>query len=378
MASKTPSASPSNTGVLGTNGGATIIPALWAKKKYFSQTGSIANQKVTIDFKKAGMSNEFVKRVIIRLSGTINTGSATVGTATGNDNPEGLLTNALLQTSPSFQNLLPVNGMSGRGAKWDRGVQRGRLIAYSAITDGGGVETVNWEYEFFFQRRGNFPHGVRKAVEYGLDVSKYSSVVMTLTFGGQTLLFTGGSNTWDFSGLSLDMWAEVSYATYPSGLHATEIYEQSFPITANGDLLINQLPAGCMYDEIVILAEHNNALTDEIIGNIDIEGAGRVWQYAGDSNADFLRDIASTDAFDGSVTIANLAGVYVCENEPDGSFYRAIDARNSQILIKVNVIGWTSSGTYNCRLIARKMVPYGVLAHAPAQAGKPRAKGAAA
>lgn len=370
---KTVSTSPANTGVLGTSGGQTIVPALWAFKKYYSQTSSILGQKVTIDFKKAGMSNEFVNRIVIRLSGSINTGSSGAGTATGNDNPEGLLTNALLQTSPTFQNLLPVNGVSGRGMKWDRGVQRGRLVAYTAITDNTGATSVNWEYEFWFKRKGNFPYGVKKAIEYGLDVSKYTSVVLTLTFGTQATLFTT-TNVW-VDNMTLDMWADVSYQTYPSGEHATEIYEQSFPIVANGDLLINQLPAGCMYDEIVILGEHNNVLTDSIIGNIDIEGAGRVWQYAGDSNADTIRDIKSTEAFDGSVTIANLAGVYVSENSPSGSFLRAIDARQSQILIKVNIIGWTSSGTYNCRLIARKMVPYGVLARAPQHAGAPRPAG---
>lgn len=361
--------SPQNTGVLGTNGGNSVIPALFAKKKYFTQTGSILGQKVTIDFKKAGMSNEYVSRVIIRLSGTINTGSGTPGTATGMDNPEGLLATCTLQTSPTFAQLLPVNGVSGRGAKWDRGVQRGRIISYTAIADGAGSVAVNWEYEFFMKRRGNFPHGVKKAVEYGLDVSKYTNVLFTLTFADQTALFSGTATPWDATGLVLDMWAEVGYQTYPDGLHATEIYEQFFPVTANGDLLINQLPAGCMYDSITLLAEHNNALVNGVLGNIDIEGGGRNWYYAGDANADFIRDIASTDAFDGSETIANLAGVYVAVNEQDGSFFRAIDARNSQILIKANIVGWTSSGTYGIRLITRKMVPFAVQAYDPKAAG---------
>ncbi len=362
----------SSQAVLGSNGGLTNIDALWAKKKYFTQTGSIANNKVTIDFKKAGLSNEFIKRCIIRLSGTINTGSSGAGTATGNDNPEGLLNTALLQTNPVAWSLLPVNGLSGRGLKWDRAVQRGRLIAYTAITDNTGATAVNWEYEMFFQRRGNFPHGVIKAVEYGLDMQYFNSVVLTLTFGGQTNLFSGSSNTWDFSGLTLDMYLEVGYQTYPSGLHATEIYEQNFPFFGNGDFLINQLPAGCFYDELILIVEKDNVPTDEIINNIDLEGAGRTWMPAGDTNADFIRDIASTDAFDGSVTIANLAGIYVFENEPDGSFLRAVDARNSQILIKPTVTGWVTGHTWNLRLIARKMVPYGVLARAPAAKGKPR------
>ena len=355
-------ARPSQTGVLGTNGGATVIPALWAKKKYFTQQGSILDQKVTIDFKKAGISNEFIKRIILRLSGTIDTGAATAGTATGLDNPEGLLSIALLQTNPVQQNLLPVNGVSGRGFRWDRGVQRGRLIAYSAITDGSGVIAVNFEYEIFQQRRGNFPHGVRQAVEYGLDSSKYQSIVLTLTFGGKSALFTGSpTNIWDGAGLVLEMFLEVGYLTYPPGLHATEIYEQVFPVTANGDFLINQLPAGCFYDEIILLTEKDNLLTDGIIDNIDVEGAGRTWMPAGDNNANFIRDILSTDAFDGSVSIANLAGAYVIENEPDGSFLRAIDARNSQILIKPHVVGWVTGHPTNLRLICRKVVPYGVM-----------------
>lgn len=360
-----------NTAVLGTNGGVTNIAALWSKKKYFTQQGSILGQKVTIDFKKQGLSNEFIKRAILRLSGTINTGSAGAGTATGNDNPEGLLTNALLQTNPVPWTLLPINGLTGRGLRWDRAVQRGRIINYTAITDNTGSTVVNWEYEIFFQQRGNFPHGVKKDVEYGLDMQYYNSVVLTLTFGSQELLFVT-TNVWTGTGLLLEMFLEVGYQTYPPGLHATEIYEQNFPFFGNGDFLINQLPAGCFYTHLTLIVEKDNVPTDGIINNIDLEGAGRTWQPAGDNNADFIRDIASTDAFDGSVSISNLAGVYVFENMPDGSFLRTVDARNSQILIKPTVSGWVTGHTYNLRLIARKMVPFGVLARKPDAAGKPR------
>jgi hypothetical protein len=356
-----------------------IIPALWQQK--LIAVSSFKSQ-VVFDLFKYGMSNEVLKRLWVRVKGTLNTGSATAGTATGLLNPFDLLTSSTFVLAPvPGAGLLPFNQPSGRSLYLLEAIQRRNFASQNfttAITDGGGAETVDWRYNFNFRR--NF---AKKGIEYDLPLAKFTSAVLTLNFGGQTTLFTGGSNTWDFSGLNVELWGDYGYDVDPAGVHATEVYEQVFPITANGDLLINQLPAGVLYTDFAFLAEKNNVPTNGIVNNIDIEGAGRNWTMPGDNNASILNEIVTTEQFDGSAassgfggasTLGGVAGLYLFPMR-DGSYLRSFDARNTQLLIKVNITGWENSHTYNLRMIARKLTPYGIIAHNPANAGTTVASG---
>jgi hypothetical protein len=201
-------------------------------------------------------------------------------------------------------------------------------------------------------------------------------------------LFTGSSNTWSFAGLNVDLWGDWDYDSSPAGVHATEVYEQVFPITANGPLLINQLPAGVIYTDIALMTEHNNVPVNAIVDNIDIEGGGRNWTFAGTPNAALFNAEFTREAFDGTGTVigfgqesdalsaedTGLDGIYTFPMR-GGSFLRGLDARNTQLLIKLNVTGWTNSGTYNARLLVRKLTPYGIVAHAAGSAsGAPKGK----
>ena len=351
-----------------------IIPALWQKK--FVDT-SIYKSQINFDLYKAGLSNEFLKRLIVRVSGTINAGTATPGAATGLLNPYDLLQNATLNLSPTpGSGLVPFNQLSGRGLYLAKAINRREFasqnVEINSIVDGGGVaQAVDWLYEFTFQR-----NHVRKPAEYGLPLSKFTSAVLSLTFGPQTVLTTGSANTWSFAGLNVDLWGDWDYDSAPAGVHATELFEQSFPITANGQLLINQLPAGVIYTDLAFVLEHNGVPVDALIDNIDVEGGGRNWTFPGDKNASLLNKEFTRERFDGtgtkygfgtpvntpSATGAALVGLYIFPMR-GGSFLRGLDARNTQLLIKLNVVGWTSSGTYNCRLIGRKLTPFGISAH---------------
>ena len=196
------------------------VPALWNRRKLYS-TAFVAGGSVPIELTKYAQT-DFISRLWVRLTGSINTGAATAGSATGNDNPEGLLLTALLQTSPVIAGAVPFNAVSGRGIRWDSAKNRGFLINPTALTDGGGSQTVNVWYELIFKRRG-----IRKNIEYAFDISKYTSALLTLNFGGQTTLFTGGSNTWSFSSLNVEVWTESDFNVSPVQEHAVELFEQS-------------------------------------------------------------------------------------------------------------------------------------------------------
>lgn len=363
-----------------------IIPALWQKK--FIDT-SVYKTQVNFDLFKAGLSNEFIKRLVVRVNGTVNTGSATAGTATGLLNPYDLLKSATFNVSPTpGAGLVPFNQVSGRGLYLLKAINRREFVTQNGvigeITDAGGSSVaVDYEYTFTFQR-----NHVRKPAEYGFPLSKFTSAVLSLTFGDQTQLFTGSSNTWSFAGLNVDLWGDWDYDSSPAGVHATEVYEQVFPITANGPLLINQLPAGVIYTDIALMTEHNNVPANGIIDNIDIEGGGRNWTFAGTPNAALFNAEFTREQFDGTGTVVGfgqesdafsaedtgLDGIYIFPMR-GGSFLRGLDARNTQLLIKLNVTGWTNSGTYNARLLVRKLTPYGIVAHAAGSAsGAPKGK----
>jgi hypothetical protein len=326
------------------------VPALWNRRKLFTQAFT-AGGSVPIELTKYAQT-DYISRLWVRFTGTIATGSATAGTATGQDNPEALLQSVLLQTSPVIAGSVPFNAVSGRGIRWDSAKNRGFLINPTAITDGGGTYNANIWYELIFKRRG-----IRKNIEYSFDIAKYTSALLTLNLGQQTTLFTGGNNTWSFTGLNVEVWAESDFNTNPDQEHAHELFEQSFNITATQtDYPINQLPPGFLYTDLMFLAEDNNALSNAIINNIDIEGGGRIWTPAGDNNASTLQRCVTALEFDGSVGLSNLTGVYSIGMR-DGMFSRQIDALKAPIIIKLNVTGPGSGHTFNVRLVGRRMVP---------------------
>ena len=390
-----------NVGVAVQPNSRAIIPALFQKKFITSQQ---LQKQVNFDLFKSGLSNEFLKAMWVRVTGTMKTGSATKGTAVaGLLNPYDVLTNLTFNVSPTpGAGLLPFNQVSGRGTYFVEAIDRREFLSQFAqfggtttlladpdtadnvnFADGNGNYTLDLWIPLKFQR-----NHVRKPAEYGFPLSKFTSAVLSCSFDlTQTDYVTGSSNTWDFTGLTAELWGDWDYDSSPAGVHATELYEQVFPVTANGPLLINQLPAGVIYTDIHIITEHNGEPTSGIIDNLDVEGGGRNWTFNGDKNASFLAKNAALQ-FDGSIyatsdvatggggfaALIGIPGIYSLPMR-GGSFLRGLDARNTQLLIKPNVTGWTNSGTYNVRLLARKISPYGIVGHlASNQTAVPKGK----
>lgn len=371
-----------------------IVPALTQRKFITSQS---IQRQITFDLFKSGLSNEYLKKLYIRVVGAVDTEHATPGAETKNLNPYDLLGTCVFNLSPTpGSGLVPINQLTGRGLYVKKAINDRNFAAQNAaltlgapglgspdslspaIIDATGSVDYEFGYELNFQ-----PNHVRKPVQYGIPLSKFTSAVVNLSFTlDQTLFVTGSSNTWDFSGLIVELWGDWDYDTAPNGVHATEIYEQSFPITSNGQMLINQLPAGVIYTDFTFITEYDGLPVDGIINNIDIEGGGRNWTFAGETNINFIK-MLTREQFDGSAwagqgdaTLAGygdgvsmtgaasmtngLAGIYGFPLR-GGSFYRGFDARNTQLLIKPNVTGWIAGHTFNFRLIAGKINPYGIV-----------------
>lgn len=340
------------------------VPALWGFRKLTTIPFLVGGNQVELT-KYAQV--DFLNRVVVRVVGSIDTKGGAAGAASGRDNPEGLLINAQVQTQPLYASAVPFNQVSGRGLRWDAAIDRGYLITPTAIVDGGGVVNVDWSYEFVCKRQG-----VRKSIQYGLDMTRYKSILLSLQMGDQSQLFTGSANVWSFANCNIEIWADSAFSVDPDGLHAWELFEQNYPILATqSDFPINQLPPGWLYTDLTFLMEDNNALSNAILNNIDVEGGGRVWTPAGDSNAKEIQRSLTTRDFDGSVGLANLVGVYSLSMK-DGMYSRQIDALKDPIVIKLNVTGPGGGHSFNARLVGRRMVPYGVQRPANLGAGHPK------
>lgn len=299
-------------------------------------------------------------RIIVEVKGNVIVVGASPGTATGAPNPHGLMNRANLQTQPQYKSVVPFNNVSARSLLTDAAFAKGYFenTLESPIPDVAGTYAVDFFLEFYFKR----PR-VYKGIQYALFLQKYTSALLTLNFGGREQLFTGGTNTWDLSGLQIKVWADSDFSVSSNAIHASEVFEQTYVINASqSDYPIDTLPPGFLYTDMCFQSEVGGALANGVINNIDIEGGGRVWVRQGDSNAGFLKHIVSREYMNDSSQ--DLTGIY-CLPLRDGMFTRGIDALTAPITIKLDVT-YVAPGTV-IRLLGRRMVPGGVLS-APAKA----------
>ena len=358
--------------------------ALWTTKKIFS-TSYTPNQAIPVELTKY-LQSEFIGSLFVRLTGTATYTTAGTPEYTGRTNPEDLLINATLTTNPTVNSVIPFNQVSGRALRLDSDINLGCFRQAAPILSSvSTAQTLDVTYRLNFRRKG-----LRKGVEYGFDISRYTGALLTLTFGDISRLITTGTMSW--TSTVVEVWAECAYNVNPQAIHAHELFEMNFPILATqSDFLINQLPSGFIYTDLWLIAEDTTTagvstqdvapfnLSNGVLNNVDIEGGGRIWLPAGDLNADCLQRTKTVDSFDGSVTPTDdpayttegstnlfpnqVKGLYLASvmKYQSGMYTRQIDALTSQILMKLNVTFPAASGhTYNIRLVGRRMVPNAV------------------
>jgi hypothetical protein len=349
-------------------------PSQWQRRK-LTTVNFQPNQKQVIDLRKYETDGVF-DRIIVRLTGTV-VGSS-MGAASGVDDPEGLLQNCTMIVTPAPQGLVPFNQVSGRTLMIDRAMEDQTLVkakqitALSSTTATASI-TLDCEWHLIFQRRF-----LRKGIEYGFDMGRYTGAVLNLTFGDLVNLYAGSVSSW--SGATVEVWADVNYNVNPDHLHAVELFENLYPIAAsNPSFLIDNLPNGAYYGDLIVLAEVNNALDNRPLGGatqagipsggFDMSSGSRIWLQLGDSNADYLQR-RTRELYDGSMfNIDDPTATPTASKTVYGQFAltrlgkrqalltKAPEALTSQLLIKV---ACTATATTQLRLFGRKIVPGGV------------------
>jgi hypothetical protein len=337
------------------------IPPQFRYKRLYSYPYPIATDSTVpvstpIELTKYSQTDYF-SRLLVILSGTVTmTGTtADAGTATGFENPEALLVSCLMQTTPQLNGITPVNQLSARGLIYDSMFQRGYLkrsatpiVNTTAVS--GVAQSIYVVYEIYFKR----PF-FRKGAEYDHAIAKYSSDLLTLTFGGSNQLFAGNTNTFVFGGLNVSIFCDSDLNCNVNRIHNAELFERTYPITATQtDFPIDTLPQGYLYSDLVFLSELNNVLSNAIISNLDIEGGGRVWLPQGDQNAAVLQNIVQYRSQITDPGYVNT-GIYPVLLR-DGMFTKGMDSLSSPLSLKLNVT-FTGGDTNLVRLIGRRMVP---------------------
>jgi hypothetical protein len=355
---------------------------LWRYKKLYSFGWPIVGPQSNpspvsfpIELTKYAQEDVF-NRILVHVFGPVVVAGVAPGTATGFDNPEGLLTQATLQTTPQVVGITPVNRLSGRGLLYENMIERGYLLKATAIPDVAGTYTADYHYIFNFKRVRS-----RRGIEFDFAIEKYTSALLTLVLGGRGQLFTGGTNTFDFTGVQCEIYADSNFSLDASkiSIHAHELYENTYPITATQtDFPIDTLPSGYLYTDMIFLTEYNNALTNfdptsgnRLVQNFDIEGGGRVWVQSGDNNADMIQQDWTQELLQTGQT---LTGIYVpCSMLREKMYSRMIDALLAPITLKLTVQGPTAPNTFTVRLVGRRMIPDAVHAKPGKAGGGPNA-----
>lgn len=314
---------------------------------------SVASSHGTINLPfdlKDVLQTPVLGKLMIRVVGNITIAGAGAGVATGRDNPTALLPNFTLQTTPSM-GVIAVNNMSPAGLKDLTMVDRGYDISPAAIVDAAGVVAVDFSHVL------NFRLPSYNSIEWGMPLSMYTNALLTLNVGGRDQLFTGGVNTWDLSGLRIELWADFDNDV-STAFHVVETFERTFNITASqSDFDINKLEPGYIYTHLLFRTERDNLRVNDILNSITIRGAGREWLPQGDGNALQIQRWNRENTFiDPAVS---QTGRYYIPALRGGQYTNGIDALDSQLEVKCDVT--FGAGVQKLFVVGRRIIPQKLL-----------------
>jgi hypothetical protein len=283
--------------------------------------------QLVIDLKDF-LQHETVSRAFIRVQGTIVVAGAGAGAATGKDNPEALFVNVTARHTPAL-GAVSKNALTARGCIKQGIFDRGYSILGSAIADSAGTKNVDFIIPLNFKMPGSV-----NPVEWGLPAALFTSYQLVLTFGGRDQLFTGGTNTWDPTNLTVEIWADYDDGVAGS-FHLVEEFEQTIPVLATQSDLQVILERGWIYTHLLFIANTANAVDDTLINGITVQSAGRVWTPQGDKNAKVIHRWNQETHVNNSAE--SLVGIYFVPALRDGMVSRAVDAGANRVEVKLDV-----------------------------------------
>jgi len=330
-------------------------PNLWGLKKLTSKPWPVAGAQavsaqgqVTIDLKDF-LQNETISRAMIRIRGNVIVAGAGAGVATGRDNPESLVVNVTCRHAPAL-GIVSKNSLTPRGIIQQGIFDRGYSIHGTAIADAAATVPVDFWLPLNFKMPGSV-----NPIEWGLPLALFTQYQLVLTVGGREQLFTTGTNTWDATGLVVELWADYD-AGVAGSFHLVEEFEQVVPVLQTQADLQVILERGFTYTHLLFIAQTANAKDDTLITGITVQSAGRVWTPQGDKNAQMIHDWNRETHVNNAAE--NLNGTYFVPALRDGMVSRGIDATQDRVEIKLDVV--FAAGPSNVIVRGRRIIPQGL------------------
>lgn len=316
------------------------------------------------------LQTETIARLLIRVVGNIVIAGAGAGAATGRDNPEALLVNAILKGTPTL-GVLFVNNLSARSLRKLTAFDRGYDIKATTVADAAGTTAVDWSFDINFKMPGSV-----NPIEYSLPAAVFSSLLLQLTFGSREQLFSGGTNTWDVSGLQVQVFADFDNGV-AGKFHVMETYDRQFQVTGTTtDFQFNNLEPGYVYTHFLLRAESSQALVQTILNEISLRSAGREWIPKGEVNAlEIQRWNRETHISDPAFV---QTGLYFIPALRDGMYTRAVDSTDTRLDMRASVNSVSPPNDF-ITITGRRIIPLGIDASAAATSGlAPNTSGSAA
>ena len=330
-------------------------PSLFGFKKLASKNypiagaqGSSAPAQVTIDLKDF-LQHEVIGRAFIRVRGNLVIAGAGAGAATNKENPEALVIDVTAKHAPAL-GIVSKNALTARGIIQQGIFDRGYAIHGTTIADAAGTTAVDFQLPIIFKMPGAV-----NPIEWGLPMALFSSYQLVITLGSREQLFSGGTNTFDATGLVVELWAEYDDGVAGS-FHLVEEFETTVPVVQTQKDLQVILERGYAYTYLLFVAVTAEAKDNTIINNINVQSAGRVWTPAGDNNAPLIqrwnRESHVLNAAE------SLTGTYFIPLLRDGMASRSLDATSDRVEVKLDV----TFGAGPSRIIVRgrRIVPQGL------------------
>lgn len=334
-------------------------PNLWGFKKLSSKPWPVAGAaiaspqgQVTFNLKDF-LQAETITRLMIRIVGAIAKVGGGAGAATGKDNPEALVVGVSARHTPDL-GVISKNALTVRGIIQQGIFDRGYSIHGTPLTDPAGAGPATQDVDYWLPLVFKMPGSVNP-IEWALPLALFTNYQLTITCGGREQLFGGGTNTWDQTGLTVELWADYD-AGVAGVFHLVEEFEQTVDVLSTKSDLQLILEANYVYTHLLFIGQTAEVLDDTLIEGITVQSAGRIWTPQGEKNAKIIHDWNRETHINNAAE--DLSGTYFVPALRDGMASRAIDATVNRVEIKFDVL--FAGGPSKIIVRGRRIVPQGL------------------
>src|SRR5260370_1681105 len=211
---------------------------------------------------------------------------------------------------------------------------KGFSVRAAAIGDAVGTTGVDFTVPFTLKMPGSI-----NPIEWALPMAAFESSILQITVSGRNALFTGGTNTWDMTGLSIQVFVDLDDGV-AGDFHVVENLVKTYPILATQtDFPLPGLDAGYIYTHFLFKEEASNVKVNNILNSLTIQSAGRIWLPQGDSNKLTMQRWNRETHVNSQAE--NMTGLTFVPAFRDGMYNRGIDSLHSKLYIKYDVTAHT-------------------------------------